>query len=41
MDFKEIGLNIRNWIDSAQDREYWRALMNAVTHYASENCFTD
>ena len=23
MDLKEIGLNTRNWIDSAQDRDYW------------------
>ena len=30
MDLKEIGINTRNWIDSAQDREYWRALENAA-----------
>ena len=30
MDFKEIGINMRIWIDSAQDRDYWRALMNAA-----------
>ena len=28
MDLKEIGVNIRNWIDSAQDRDYWRTLVN-------------
>ena len=28
MDLKEIGINTRNWIDSAQDRDYWRALVN-------------
>ena len=22
MDLKEIGLNTRNWVDSAQDRDY-------------------
>ena len=22
---KEIGINKRNWVDSAQDRDYWRA----------------
>ena len=22
MDFKEIGINTRNWVDSAQDRNY-------------------
>jgi hypothetical protein len=30
MDFKEIGINMRNWVDSAQDRDYWRALVNAA-----------
>ena len=28
-DIKEIGMNTRNWVDSAQDRNYWRALVNA------------
>ena len=23
MDLKEIGINTRNWVDSAQDRDYW------------------
>ena len=26
MDLKEIGINTRNWVDSAQDRDYWTAL---------------
>ena len=26
---KEIGMNTRNWVDSAQDRGYWRALVNS------------
>ena len=30
MDLKEIGNNMRNWIDSAQGKDYWRALMNAA-----------
>ena len=30
MDFKEIVINTRNWVDSAQDRNYWRALVNAA-----------
>ena len=30
MDLKEIGVDVRSWIDSAQDRDYWRALVNAV-----------
>ena len=30
MDLKEIDVNMRNWVDSAQDRDYWRALVNAA-----------
>ena len=30
MDLKEIDINTRNWIDSAHDRDYWRALVNAT-----------
>ena len=30
MDLEEIGTNAGNWIDSAQDRDYWRALVNAA-----------
>ena len=30
MNLKEIGVSIRNLIDSAQDRDYWRALVNAA-----------
>ena len=30
MDLKEVGVNTRNWADLAQDRDYWRALVNAV-----------
>ena len=26
MDLEEIGINTGNWVDSAQDRNYWRAL---------------
>ena len=30
MNLKEIGMNTRNWVDSAQDSfYYWRALVNA------------
>ena len=28
MHLKEIGINTRNWVDSAQDSDYWRALVN-------------
>ena len=27
MDLKEIGVNAGNWVDSFQDRNYWRALV--------------
>ena len=30
MDLEEIGINAGNWDDSAQDRNYWRALVNAA-----------
>ena len=30
MDLKEIGAFTRNWIDSANDRNYWRVLVNAA-----------
>jgi hypothetical protein len=30
IDPKEIGIYTRNWADSAQDRIYWRALVNAA-----------
>ena len=28
MEIKEIGMDTRNWVDSAQDRDYWRGLVN-------------
>jgi hypothetical protein len=30
MDLEEIGINNRNWVDSTQDTDYWRALVNAA-----------
>jgi hypothetical protein len=30
MDLKEVGINRRIWIDSAQDTDYWRALVNVA-----------
>ena len=30
MHLQEIGINAGNWVDSAQDRDYWRALVNAA-----------
>ena len=28
MNLEEIGINAGNWVDSAQDKDYWRALVN-------------
>ena len=33
MDLKEIGINTRNWVDSVQDRDYSRALLNAALNF--------
>ena len=30
MDLDEIDINASNWVDSAQDRNYWRVLVNAA-----------
>jgi hypothetical protein len=30
MDLREVGWEGRNWIDLAQDRDRWRAYVNAV-----------
>ena len=30
MDLKEIGINTRNWVDSIQGGDYWRAVVNAA-----------
>ena len=30
MDLEEISINAGNWVDSAQDRNYWRALVSAA-----------
>ena len=30
MNLEEIGINAGNWVDSTQDRDYWRALVNAA-----------
>ena len=30
MDLKEIFIHTRNWVDLTQDRDYWRALLNAA-----------
>ena len=30
MELKEIGFNVKNWVDLTQDRDYWRTLVNAT-----------
>ena len=30
MNLKEMSNNAKNWVDSAQDRDYWRSLVNAA-----------
>ena len=30
MNLEEIGINAGNWVDSAQDRDYWRVLVNVA-----------
>ena len=30
MDLKEIGINAGNWVGSALDGDYWRALVNVA-----------
>ena len=32
IDLKEIGINTRNWVDSSQDRDYSRSLVNAASN---------
>ena len=32
-DLKEIGINMRNWVDLAQDRDYWIVLVNVALNF--------
>ena len=32
MDLKEMGIDTRNWVDSAQDKDYWRVHVNAAVN---------
>ena len=33
MDFKKIGINTRNWVDLAQDRDYRGVLETAALNF--------
>ena len=33
LDLKEIGVNTKNWVNSAQDRDYWRDLVNVALNF--------
>jgi hypothetical protein len=33
MDHKEIGINTRNWVDSTQDKDCWKALVYAALNF--------
>ena len=30
IELEEISVSAENWVDSTQDRDYWRALVNAT-----------
>ena len=33
VDLKEMGINTRNWVDSNQDSDYWRTLVNMALNF--------
>jgi len=33
MDLEERGINAGNWVDSAEDMDYWRALVKAALNF--------
>jgi hypothetical protein len=45
MNIKEIGINMRNWVDSAQNRDYWIFVSGSINFvvflqkYQCQICF--
>jgi hypothetical protein len=39
MDIREVGWSGVDWINLAQDRDRWRALVNTVMKYCSIKCW--
>ena len=33
IDLKQIGINTSNWVDLAQDSDFWRALVNTALNF--------
>jgi hypothetical protein len=36
MDLKETDVDVRNWIDLSQGRDYWRVFVNAALNFKVE-----
>ena len=41
MDLKEIGVDVMNWMELAEDRDHWRALYKNVAEPAGSRNIVD